>query len=221
MTIDYDEEPVTLGDGTVVSLRKPTYSRRRISPTARSTRRRRCRRASTPPMIGLGLVEQIHPADILAHADPDDARRRRHFRQGRRSCATRRPASSTLGRFGWKAQTPSIREQIGRAPLPAISASPRRTCRNPYGDCTEAQAACLAMPTGVQARLGDVEAPDPVLDLVTFYSQNLAVPARRDVGEPEVLHGKEAVLRRSAAPPATRRNSSPGATRPTRRRPSS
>ena len=23
-------------------------------------------------MIGLGLVEQIHPADILAHADPDD-----------------------------------------------------------------------------------------------------------------------------------------------------
>ena len=26
----------------------------------------------TPQMIGLGLVEQIHPADILAHADPDD-----------------------------------------------------------------------------------------------------------------------------------------------------
>ena len=26
----------------------------------------------TPPMIGLGLVEQIAPADILAHADPDD-----------------------------------------------------------------------------------------------------------------------------------------------------
>jgi len=29
------------------------------------------------------------------------------------------------------------------------------------------------------------------LDLVTFYSQNLAVPARRDVGDPEVLRGKE------------------------------
>ena len=46
------------------------------------------------------------------------------------------------------------------------------------------------MPTGVQERLGDTEAPDPVLDLVTFYSQNLAVPARRDIGEPEVLRGK-------------------------------
>ncbi|HAC49287.1 MAG TPA: thiol oxidoreductase, partial [Sulfitobacter sp.] len=28
------------------------------------------------------------------------------------------------------------------------------------------------------------------LDLVTFYSRNLAVPARRDVGAPEVLRGK-------------------------------
>ena len=37
------------------------------------------------------------------------------------------------------------------------------------------------MPIGVQERLGDTEAPDPVLDLVTFYSQNLAVPARRDM----------------------------------------
>ena len=26
-----------------------------------------------PPMIGLGLLEAIHPGDILAHADPDDA----------------------------------------------------------------------------------------------------------------------------------------------------
>lgn len=29
------------------------------------------------------------------------------------------------------------------------------------------------------------------LDLVTFYSRNLAVPARRDVGDPQVLRGKE------------------------------
>ena len=30
-----------------------------------------------------------------------------------------------------------------------------------------------------------------LLDLVTFYSENLAVPARRDVGDPQVLRGKE------------------------------
>jgi CxxC motif-containing protein (DUF1111 family) len=61
----------------------------------------------------------------------------------------------------------------------------------PYGDCTEAEADCLKMPNGVQDRLGDSEAPDPILDLVTFYAQNLAVPARRDIGDPHVLHGKQ------------------------------
>lgn len=47
------------------------------------------------------------------------------------------------------------------------------------------------MPTGVQPRLGPVEAPDPILDLVTFYTENLAVPQRRDVGDPTVLRGKQ------------------------------
>ena len=47
------------------------------------------------------------------------------------------------------------------------------------------------MPTGVQERLGDTEAPDPILDLVTFYAQNLAVPARRDIDNPQVLQGKK------------------------------
>lgn len=46
------------------------------------------------------------------------------------------------------------------------------------------------MASGVQERLGDTEAPDPVLDLVAFYSRNLAVPARRDIDDPIVLEGK-------------------------------
>jgi CxxC motif-containing protein (DUF1111 family) len=48
------------------------------------------------------------------------------------------------------------------------------------------------MPTGEQERLGPSEAPDPVLDLVTFYSQNLGVPQRRDAGDADVLKGKAA-----------------------------
>jgi CxxC motif-containing protein (DUF1111 family) len=47
------------------------------------------------------------------------------------------------------------------------------------------------MPTGESPQLGVSEAPDPILDLVTFYSQNLAVPARRDPGDPAVLRGKQ------------------------------
>ncbi len=37
---------------------------------------------------------------------------------------------------------------------------------------------------------GATEAPDPILELVTFYSENLAVPARRSVDDPVVLKGK-------------------------------
>ena len=54
-----------------------------------------------------------------------------------------------------------------------------------WGECSEAQAACRAAPDG-----GAPEADDTVLDLVTFYSRNLAVPARRDAGDPQVLQGK-------------------------------
>lgn len=37
---------------------------------------------------------------------------------------------------------------------------------------------------------GNPEADATVLDLVTFYSRNLAVPARRGVGDAQVLAGK-------------------------------
>jgi CxxC motif-containing protein (DUF1111 family) len=47
------------------------------------------------------------------------------------------------------------------------------------------------MPNGDNAP-GASETPDPILDLVTFYSQNLAVPARRDIDDPAVLRGKQA-----------------------------
>jgi CxxC motif-containing protein (DUF1111 family) len=188
MKIAYEEMSVTLGDGSVVSLRKPSYSVDDLSlgplhpATTLSPR-------VTPPMIGLGLVEQIHPADILAKADPDD--RDGDGISGKasvvRDAASGEPA---LGRFGWKASTPSIRQQSAEAFAGDIGISTPDVPRH-WGDCSEAQQDCLALPNGIQERLGKSEAPNPVLDLVTFYSQNLAVPARRDVGKPEVLAGKE------------------------------
>jgi CxxC motif-containing protein (DUF1111 family) len=188
MKIAYEEMSVTLGDGSVVSLRKPSYSVDDLSlgplhpATTLSPR-------VTPPMIGLGLVEQIHPADILAKADPDD--RDGDGISGKAS-VVRDAASgeSALGRFGWKASTPSIRQQSAEAFVGDIGISTPDVPRH-WGDCSDAQKDCRALPNGVQERLGETEAPNPVLDLVTFYSQNLAVPARRDVGKPEVLAGKK------------------------------
>jgi CxxC motif-containing protein (DUF1111 family) len=196
MAIAYEEMSVTLGDGSTVSLRKPSYSvenpsRGPLHPATTLSPR------VTPPMIGLGLVEQIHPADILAKADPDD--RDGDGISGKASVVRDTVSGEpTLGRFGWKASTPSIRQQSAEAFAGDLGISTPDAPRH-WGDCTEAERDCRALPNGVQERLGETEAPDPVLDLVTFYSQNLAVPARRDVGKPQVLAGKQVFYRLGCA----------------------
>jgi len=188
MAIGYQEIPVTLGDGTVVSVRQPTYSVTGLAhgPLADTTT---LSPRVTPQMIGLGLVEQIYPADILANADRDD--RNGDGISGKASVVRdKRSGEPTLGRFGWKAQTPSIRQQTADAFNGDIGISTPEVPKH-WGDCTDGEADCLGMPNGVQERLGPVEAPDPIMDLVTFYSQNLAVPARRDIDDKTVLHGKQ------------------------------
>lgn len=188
MTISYTEVPVTLGDGTLVKLRKPDYSVEDLAygpldPTTTLSPR------IAPQMPGMGLLQAVHEADILALADPDDAN---GDGIAGKPQILRDPASGALsiGRFGWKAQNATVRAQTAGAFAGDIGIStPDKPF--PHGDCTDAEKQCLAMPTGVQPRLGDTEAPDPVLDLVTFYSENLAVPARRDVDDPQVLRGKE------------------------------
>lgn len=189
MVIDYADLPVTLGDGTVVTLREPHYSVADLAYGALSDDIMLSPRLANP-MIGLGLVEQIPAEDILAHADPDDADG--DGISGRPNW-TIEPVSQSvmLGRFGWKAGMASIRSQSAAAFAGDIGiATP--LVNLPHGDCTENQPQCLALPTGEQARLGLSEAPDPVLDLVTFYAQTLGVPERRGVGDPAVLRGKAA-----------------------------
>ena len=189
MVIDYLETPVTLGDGTVVSLRAPTYSVADLAYGPMANDVMISPRVASP-MIGLGLVEQIPAEDILAHADVDDADG--DGISGKPNW-TIDPETQTvmLGRFGWKAGMPTIKAQSAAAFAGDIGISTPLD-NLPHGDCTEHQPDCLAMPTGEQARLGVGEAPEPVLDLVTFYSQTLGVPERRDVGDKKVLAGKAA-----------------------------
>ncbi|MGF7009253.1 CxxC motif-containing protein (DUF1111 family) [Aminobacter sp. BE322] len=189
MVIAYEEVPVELADGTRLSLRKPSYSVADLGYGPMDPKTTLSPRV-TPAMIGLGLVEQIHPADLLANADPDDGNgdgisgKIAVVRDGK-------TGELALGRFGWKAQNPTIRQQSAGAFAGDIGISTPDVPQH-WGDCTKAQADCLAMPNGVQERLGPDEAPDPIMDLVTFYSQNLAVPARRDIDDPQVLRGKQA-----------------------------
>lgn len=188
MAIRYAEMPLRLDDGTQASLRKPVYDATDLnygplhSSTTLSPR-------IAPPMTGLGLIEAIHPADILANADAEDSNN--DGISGRPAIV--RDAGTgkiTLGRFGWKAENPSVRQQSAGAFAGDIGISSPDVPKH-YGDCTANQSECLSLATGVQKRLGTSEAPDPVMGLVTFYSKNLAVPARRKVEDAQVLRGKQ------------------------------
>lgn len=141
-----------------------------------------------PQMIGLGLLDAIHPGDIYAMEDPDDDNKDGISGRAHR---VRDPETgkTVLGKFGWKAAMPTLKAQNADAFLNDMGISSPLAPAS-YGECTVLQTACRAMPDGVQPQMGDTEAPDPILELVAFYSANLAVPARRNVDAPEVLRGK-------------------------------
>lgn len=185
--IDYEEFPVALNGGETVILRKPTYRVADLNYGPLDSEVMLSPRVA-PPMIGLGLIEAIHPADIRANADPHDDDG--DGISGRVS-EVRDPETGemTIGRFGWKASVPTIAQQTAEAFADDIGISSAGAVRH-AGDCTDRQTACLAMADGVQTEPGATEASDRVFDLVNFYSGNLAVPARRDVDDPTVLEGK-------------------------------
>ena len=187
MHIAYADVPVELAGGQVVTLRKPTYSVTNLAYGPLHPKVMLSPRIA-PPMIGLGLVEAIPEADIRANADPDD--RDGDGISGRpNEVWSHAEARVKLGRFGWKAGAPSILDQSAMAAAIDIGLS-NPVVRQPAGDCTAAQTVCRNAPNGDSERHGGLELGQELLDLVVFYSQNLAVPARRGAGDASVLQGK-------------------------------
>lgn len=187
MHIDYSDVPVTLAGGVVVTLRKPSYSITDLKYGPLSQNVMLSPRIATQ-MIGLGLVEAIPEADIRAHADPDDANK--DGISGRvNEVWSRSQDKVMLGRFGWKAGQPTIIDQSASAAAGDIGLS-NPLVPHASGDCTPAQPTCLSAPNGNSERQGGLELSRDLLDLVAFYSQNLAVPARRGASDATVLAGK-------------------------------
>ena len=188
MVIDYTEIPVLLSEGETASLRAPRYSVADLGygpmdPDVMLSPR------VAPQMIGLGLLDAIPAADILAAADPDDADG--DGISGRAQIImSRQYGVPMLGRFGYKAGKPSVLEQSAGAFNGDIGIS-SSLFASASGDCTDAQSACLAAPNGNTPDHDNAEIGDAALDLVAFYASNLGVPARRDVDGPEVLQGKQ------------------------------
>ncbi len=175
--IEYTEQTLTTADGTRVHLRHPNYTLTEtyqplpenveVSPRV------------APAVFGLGLLEAIPENAILAYADEADIDG--DGISGKPNYVWDVVAQRyALGRFGWKANQPTLLQQVAAA----------------YNDDMGITTSLFSVENSAgQSQLTEhsvtPEVSDEILEVVTFYVQTLAVPARRNVDDPQVKQGEQ------------------------------
>lgn len=161
-------------DGVAYQLSSPTYG---IDQLQYGPTRALLSPRVAPATIGLGLLEAIDESQLAELEDPDDVDGDGISGRLNRVWA-RQPAQVAIGRFGWKAEQPSLRQQVASA----LSADLGVTSQlYPASDCTEAESDCsdAARP----------ELAERILDRIESYLRLLAVPQRRAAGDAAVQQG--------------------------------
>jgi len=186
--ISYHEQSVELKGAEPASLRVPSYKVTDLGYGPMHPATQHSVRVANP-MIGLGLLEAIDQADILALADPLDANS--DGISGRANKVWQIASQSLqLGRFGWKAGNPSIVQQNSAAFANDMGLSTTLLKGSYAGDCTRVQTSCITAPDGRSAHLGNVEVAEPMFSALELFVRNIGVPQRKDVGNKAVLAGK-------------------------------
>ena len=189
ITIRYEVVVGEYPDGTTFALRKPGYvildlAFGQLHPEVMVSPR------IAPVTVGMGLLEAVPQERLLSLADAEDADG--DGISGRPNMVwDDRHARLVLGRFGWKANQPTVEQQAAGAFRGDIGITSSLV---PAENCTAAQHACEEAPNG-----GTPEIPDERLGKVVFYVQTLAVPAMRNVDDPRVRRGAELFVRTGCA----------------------
>lgn len=181
VNLTYQEISGEYEDGTSYSLRKPGYEFYELKFGALATQLQYSPRIAQQ-IPGLGLLENVPEQTIRQFADENDANG--DGISGKPNYVWDEALQQTrLGRFGWKANQPSLFQQTAGAlnndlgitssvfPLEGLS--------------TSQQSLYAGLPNG-----GTPEISDENLAKIVVYVKTLAVPARRAWDMPEVLRGK-------------------------------
>ena len=140
-----------------------------------------------PAIIGLGLLEAVPDRELRAREDPDD--RNRDGISGRANVVWDvKRGAERLGRFGWKAEQPTVEQQSASAFLGDLGVT---SSLFPDQSCTQAELRCREQPSG-----GSPEVDDELLRTVVLYARMLGVPARRNIDDAAVRDG-EALFERA------------------------
>ncbi len=177
VNIVYTYQTYAFPDGETYELRSPSYSLTDLHvpinvPYYLSPR-------LAPSVFGLGLLENISEADIVANADVSDMNG--DGISGKANYVWD-PSKEImmLGRFGHKSNTATILTQVAAAYNNDMGIT-SSVFRN---ETTHGQSQSDNL-------VDDPELPDSILHAVKFYVQTLQVPARRNVTSADVIRGKE------------------------------
>jgi len=171
IALSWDALTVNFDDGESIELRRPSFEisnlgygilPRDIEVSARIA----------PPMIGLGLLAAIDEKTLQTWSDPEDLNGDGISGKINQVKVIGHEALST-GRFGWKAGQPNLAQQNAAALHGDMGLSSRLF---PNQHCEAAQEQCLALISG-----GSPEVSDKILDAITFYTHNLAVPSPKRI----------------------------------------
>jgi CxxC motif-containing protein (DUF1111 family) len=178
--VSYAEKSGAFADGEPYSLRSPTYRLSElgygpVAPTLLTSAR------VAPAMIGMGLLEAIPESTLRQLADLKDRGDGVSGRFNRvwNPIANRRE----LGRFGWKAEQPSVRLQTAAAFAGDIGIT-SSLFRSENHTAPEAHV-IARVPASAP------EVSDAIFDDVVVYARTLAVPAARAQDDPIVSRGRD------------------------------
>jgi CxxC motif-containing protein (DUF1111 family) len=180
MGITYQTITETFADGTTVQLQKPIYTVTNLGYGPLASGVMISPRIANQ-IIGLGLLEAVEQSTILGFADEADSDG--DGISGRPNYVFDIESNTQMmGRFGWKANQPTIKQQVAAAFFNDMGITsylfPLEYCP-PGVDCG-------AIPNG-----GSPEITDVSFDRVVLYSRALAVPIRRNYNDEAVLRGKK------------------------------
>lgn len=133
------------------------------------------------PVYGLGLLEAVSDEEILSRVDETDDNV--DYISGRANYVWNvKSQQFEIGKLGWKASNPTIEQQTAGAFHEDMGVTSEGYFETEIG---EGQSNST---TGFGPE-PDVE--ESVIDQVSYYLRTLAVPAPRNLDDPQVMHGRQ------------------------------
>ena len=176
--VAWEPHKIVLADGDEILLRRPKLTIvnakfGELNPQVMTSLR------NTPALFGLGYLDAVPEADILALAE---AQKALGFNGRPNYVADDSTGRPRLGRFGWKANQPSISQQVAAAHLGDMGIT---SSLYPDDDCTGTEVQCL----NFGYKKGKPELTDAAWQAVNHFMAATDVPRPRHVDEAQVRRG--------------------------------